>query len=431
MTAPTADVPQLQPEPGVGRGRFQPAFQLRLSHPGLTPPGQQQGSELQHLLVVIVGHAHIAGEIPAGRRLLPTRQQPLGGAVTLRIRVGVETLLQQRLVFGPLRGRQLPIDKGSLVHPPEPNQRIGPRLLHVFRQRPLGLQGGRLPLRLGKLTEGHQGHHQITAGTEVEHMIAGSPGQDLVLQGQGVSEGGASQRRILGLRRDPQQVDRLVVVEPEPIHRLEQGRILPHQVGSGGTRPQAHRYPIERQHLFTVAGFQRQPLLAGQHLPHGVLGLTGGIDTRLQHGPIATETGLVLSCRLMGQHTVALIAGGEKQAKPTGGIARVTPLQHPVIADRLKVALLVPGGAGHPFQRAVGNGTELAGGAGCQRPLAIPAPQLHGDQIVQHLAVAGLSIEGIQSLRRGVKLPCPGLDDPGFPYAIHSAGKRQQGQERQ
>ena len=43
VAAPAADIPQLQPEPGVGRRTVQPPFQLSLCRARFTTPGLQQG----------------------------------------------------------------------------------------------------------------------------------------------------------------------------------------------------------------------------------------------------------------------------------------------------------------------------------------------------------------------------------------------------
>ena len=323
------------------------------------------------------------------------------------------------------------VNHGGLIHPPQPGQCIGARLQHIVRQWPLGLQRSGLPFGPGKLAEGHQRHHYISAGTDIEHMIVGRAGQDPFLQRKSAGQGAAGQHRILGLGRDPQQIDRLVVVEPEPVDRFEQLGVTAHQIRSGRPRPQAHGYPIECQHLFVVIRLQLQPLLAGQQLAHGVLTLTGCIDAGFEDRLIAAKVGLIFTRSLAGQLAVALITGSEKQPEPAIAVGGIASLQDAVIADRLGVALLVAGGTGHPFQRTVADGAELARFTGGQRPLAITPPQLHGDQVIEHLAITTLSIESIQPVRCRIQLSRSGLDHPGFTHSVHLTGTHQQGQQRQ
>ena len=159
-----------------------------------------------------------------------------------------------------------------------------------------------------------------------------------------------------------------------------------------------------------------------QQFAHGIFRLTGGVETGIEDGAITAEMLFVLAGRLTGQRLVALIAGGEKQPEPAVGVGGGTPLQDAVVADCLRITLLVPSGASHLFQRPVRNGTELARCAGSQRPLAIAMPKSHRNQIVEHLAIICLSIKGIQPRYGSLKLPRPSLDDPGFAGIVHPTG---------
>ena len=262
-------------------------------------------------------------------------------------------------------------------------------------------------------------------------MIARSPGQDPLLQGQGASQGIAGLRRIGKPGRDPQQVDRLVVIEPEPVDRGEQLRITVHQIHGGGTGPQAHRHPVESQHLLTVAWFQRQPLLARQQLSHGILGPAGGIDAGIEDGTIAAESGVIFLCDAAGQLLVALIAGSEKQPEPAVAVGGITPLQDTVIADRQRVAPQIPGRPGQGFEGVIGDGFEFARLTAGQGRCTILTPDLHGDEIVEHPAIPAAPIEGVEPGGSLGQLTLAGLDHPGLPLPIEGTGLDQARQQHE
>ncbi|MNQ73000.1 hypothetical protein D3C85_877190 [compost metagenome] len=383
---------------------------------------------MQQPLIIIVIHAIVAGEVPAGQGLLPLSQQPGGRVVALLIRVGIEALLPQLLVGGhPLR--QLIVNEAGLTAAPKAREGIGAGHQHIIGLGLPGQQGGGVALGQCEASERHQGHDAIPLVAQMKGVILGGFAQDLLLQRQRPLQGTGGERGILGLGHVAQQADRFIMIQPEPVDWGKQGGMPAHQIRCRRTSPETHRDAIKGQQLLRVIGVLLQPLLAGQHLPHGILLPTRTIDAGIQNGLIAAKTRLIVAGRLTGQGQIALIAGAQVETEPGVAVVRRPPLQNTVITDGEGIAALIPRHPGQSFERGIGGGFEFAWLAAGQRRNRIIAPELHRDEIVEHLAILAAPIEGIQTCCGAIQLPLPRQDDPGLSFLIISTRLDQAGQQ--